>query len=547
MDPYSYTWLFAIGLVLAFADAFGIGSNDVANSFATSVGSRSLTFKQAVGIAVFTEFGGAVLLGAGVADTIKNKIISINQFADAPEALMLAFVCALFGSAIWVNAASHYGWPVSTTHSITGAIAGAGVAAFGINTVEWSWKGMGQIAASWFISPIVAGIFAAIIYSFTKYGIMRAKNSLKRALMTIPVYIFFTLFLCIMYIILKGGQSKTLANKVNMIAGIAAGVAGAVAIWAFIFYVPWIRRKVQDEENLRWYHVFYTPFVPVQEKDAGYAERLDNLYKEHGKAFVVKEGQQPAEGEKEGEASVVSVDKTSDVTITEEPAHATASLAKLDEKPARTYNPFVIVKNIFNDNLNRDVVSLQSQHVADIHARAVRYESKTEHLYSFTQILTASFASFAHGSNDVSNAVGPLAAIYAIWESGVLPKSSVPVPIWILVLGGIAIDFGLIFVGWRIMQKLGNNLTYHTPSRGFSMEFGAALTVISASYMQLPVSTTHCITGATVGVGLCNGNLKAVNWRMIAWCFFGWILTVPCAGVIAGCMFALLSRAPKIL
>ncbi|KAJ3039382.1 Na+/Pi symporter [Rhizophlyctis rosea] len=550
MEAYTYTWLFGIGIVLAFADAFGIGSNDVANSFATSVGSRSLTFKQACGIAIFTELGGAILLGAGVADTIKNKIITISQFSNAPEALMLAFVCALFGSAIWVNSASHFGWPVSTTHSIVGAVAGVGIAAYGVNTVDWSWKGMGQIIASWFISPVVAGIFASIIYCITKFGIMRSKNSLQRALATIPVYIFCTLFLCIMYIILKGGRSKSLADQVPVIAGIAAGVSAGVAIWAIIFYVPWMRRKIVGEENLRWYHVFYTPFVPTQEKDASYLERLDAMY-EHNHAFD-KEEKPTTEGEKD-EIAVVSVDKNqSDVTITEQPAAteqagAAAPLATLDEKPARTYNPYILLKNLVNDNLNRDVVSLQSQHIADVHARAVKYDNKTEHLYSFTQILTASFASFAHGSNDVANAVGPLAAIYAIWTSGVLPKSSVEVPIWILILGGIAIDLGLLFVGWRIMQKLGNNLTYHTPSRGFSMEFGAALTVISASYMQLPVSTTHCITGATAGVGLCNGDIKAVNWRMLAWCFFGWILTVPCAGVVAGCLFALLSRAPKLM
>ena len=176
MEPYTYTWLFGIGIVLAFADAWGIGSNDVANSFATSVGSGSLTFKQAVGIAIFTELGGAILLGAGVADTIKNKIISISDFADAPEALMLAFVCALAGSALWVNSATHWGLPVSTTHSIVGAVAGVGIAAFGVNTVDWSWKGMGQIIASWFISPVVAGIFASIVYLLTKYGVRLALN-----------------------------------------------------------------------------------------------------------------------------------------------------------------------------------------------------------------------------------------------------------------------------------------------------------------------------------------------------------------------------------
>ncbi|KAJ3245997.1 Na+/Pi symporter, partial [Borealophlyctis nickersoniae] len=286
MDPYTFTWLFGMGIVFAFFDAFGIGSNDVANSFATAVGSRTITLKNACFIAVFTELGGAILLGSGVAETIKNKIITIALFNNHPETLMLGFVCALFGSALWVNTASHYGLPVSTTHSIVGAVAGIGITAFGGNAVDWGWTGMGKIIASWFISPVVAGIFASIVYLITKFGVMRSPNALARGLITVPIYVLITMFVSITYIILKGGKSKDLSSNMGLALGIAAGVAAAVAIWSQVFYVSWLKRKLVNHEAMRWYHVFYAPFVPTQPKDETIATRLDDRFLQHGEQDV---------------------------------------------------------------------------------------------------------------------------------------------------------------------------------------------------------------------------------------------------------------------
>ena len=194
-----------------------------------------------------------------------------------------------------------------------------------------------------------------------------------------------------------------------------------------------------------------------------------------------------------------------------------------------------------------DVASHQGdQQIKALHDDAVKYCSQTEYLYSFLQIATSAFASFAHGSNDVSNAVGPISAIYSIWSTGEVPGSKTSVPIWILAYGGVAIDLGLFFLGFCVMRNLGNNLTYHSPSRGFSMELGAALTVITASFLGVPVSTTHCITGATVGVGLCSGKLKSINWKMIGWTMFSWLLTLPIVGLIAGGLNYIFLNSPKL-
>jgi solute carrier family 20 (sodium-dependent phosphate transporter) len=165
-------------------------------------------------------------------------------------------------------------------------------------------------------------------------------------------------------------------------------------------------------------------------------------------------------------------------------------------------------------------------------------------MYSFLQILTASTASFVHGANDVSNAIGPFATIYEIWHTARI-SSSAPVPTWILAFGGGAIVLGLWTYGYNIMKNLGNRLTLHSPSRGFSMELGSAVTVVMATRLKIPISTTQCITGATVGVGLCSGSWRTINWRMVAWIYFGWLITLPVAGIMSGCLMGIIINAPQ--
>ncbi|KAG9086590.1 Na+/Pi symporter [Ceratobasidium sp. UAMH 11750] len=212
--------------------------------------------------------------------------------------------------------------------------------------------------------------------------------------------------------------------------------------------------------------------------------------------------------------------------------------------------PFVV--KMFTHGTTVDVLAMQAdgqskeaRRLQDMHARAAQYDNRTEHLYSFLQVLTAATASFAHGSNDVSNAIGPFATIYFTWHTGTFAGGKSPVAIWMLAFGGAAIVIGLATYGYNIMRVLGNRLTLHSPSRGFSMELGASIAVVMASQLAVPVSTTQCITGATIAVGMCNGDLKALNWRMFAWIFFSWVLTVPCAGILSGCLFGIIANAPR--
>ncbi|KAI7147098.1 hypothetical protein KC352_g28976 [Hortaea werneckii] len=211
---------------------------------------------------------------------------------------------------------------------------------------------------------------------------------------------------------------------------------------------------------------------------------------------------------------------------------------------------FKLAKKAFFHGVDRDIVAEQKKKsiltgdLDKMHAEAQFFDNKTEHLFSFLQVMTAATASFAHGSNDVSNSIGPLATIFLIWNSGELSSKS-PVPIWVLVFGGAAIVIGLWTYGYNMMRNLGNRLTLHSPSRGFSMEFGSALTVVMATRLELPISTTQCITGATVGVGLCTGTWRAINWRMILWIYGGWIITLPVTGIISGCLMGIIINAPR--
>ncbi|ORZ25278.1 phosphate transporter [Absidia repens] len=538
MQPGDYTWIFGFGMVFAFMDAYRIGANDVSNAFATSISSGSLTLIQASIIACFTEFLGALLLGSGTSETIKGGILSVSNFVEQPEMLMLAMLCAVFGSAVWVVFASNRGWPVSTTHSIVGAICGVGIAAFGGDSLKWEWGGISSIITSWFLSPIAAGIVAAILYTITKYTVLRRADSFNWGLRLVPVYFFFTTAINAFYIIYKGAPGTDAAKlSVGVIIGISFGIGAFFALFAWFFFVPWVRRRVKHHEDLRWYHVFITPFLSKRPT----LQQADTEM--HAPTAAVSEG--------DDDKSLV------DEKITNKNDQAesieTNEQQKDGENPAAPpSSKFAQLKakaiNAAMHGLRQDVRNLSSEHLKKVHAAATLYDDDAEYLFSFLQILTACMASFAHGSNDVANAVGPLASIFDIWQTAVVDVGGkVAVPIWILAYGGAAIDLGLLTLGYKVMRKMGNNITYFTPSRGFCAELGAALTVLTCSKLGLPVSTTHCITGATAGVGLCNGNLGAVNWKMIGWCFFSWVITLPAAGLMAGLLFAFGSNAPNLV
>ncbi|KAG0262847.1 Na+/Pi symporter [Actinomortierella ambigua] len=519
MQVHDYTFLFVMGLVFAFLDAYGIGANDVANAFATSVGSGSITLLQALIIACFCEFGGAFLLGANTTDTIKGKIVDTALYSAQPELLMLTMVCALMGSSTWVLFASSRGWPVSTTHAIIGAITGAGIAAFGADSILWTE--IGKIALSWIISPVASGVVCSIIFLITKYAILNHENSFRRGLNAIPIYFGLAITINIFYIIYKGVNNSDIKNQILVPVGIAFGAGAGVALWCFFFLRPFLRRRIEDNENLRWFHLFICPFVSKREK---------------APEMVAESGDIGAKGSKEANVDAADVEANSDLV----------KMEKEDNRNVvtRTWSKFV---NRLLFGIRYDIHGEQNAQIESVHANAIKFDNDTEKLYSSLQVVTACFTSFAHGSNDVSNAIGPLATIFYVWENANVEIKKAPVPVWILVFGGVAIDLGLLTYGYKVMRTLGNKITYLSPTRGFSAELGTSVTILTCSKLGLPVSSTHCITGATTAIGLLSGGgFKSLNWRLLIGIFGGWVLTLPAAGITAGLVFAFAGRSPTI-
>ncbi|ODQ51544.1 phosphate transporter [Saitoella complicata NRRL Y-17804] len=563
-----FDYIFALGLIFAFLDAYGIGANDVANSFATSVSSRSLTLMQACFLAAICEFLGALLLGARVTNTIKDGIINIDMFTESPSVLMLAMWCALVGSSSWVLLATRLGLPVSTTHSIIGAIVGVGIAANGGKGVKWGYDGVARIVSSWVIAPFIAGAFALTIFMLTKYFVLKRQDPLRAGFIAIPIYFGFTSGILTMMIVWKGAPGLDLDELgAGTIIGAVLGVAGVVAAICIFFFVPYLhRRLVREDPTVRWYHFFLGPYLWKAERlpfpGAANAVAIKDYFNGGLASGDMELGKtQPTPSADEITSSTSNDDVNAAAAA---PAAGATTLEDLEKHEIR--GPWILPSNIWIflryrlpklalRGMQVDVVNEQAraQHagdkgairVAEMHARAAQYDNKTEHLYSFLQVLTACTASFAHGANDVSNAVGPLVVIYQVWKSGVVPGSKSDVPVWILAFGGAAIVIGLSTYGYNIMRNLGNRLTPHSPTRGFSMELGAALTVVLATRLNIPVSTTHSITGATVAVGMANGDLKVINWKLLIWIFGGWIITLPIAGTVAGCLMAIIVHAPR--
>ncbi|KAK4446596.1 phosphate-repressible phosphate permease [Podospora aff. communis PSN243] len=573
MPLHQWDYLFAIGTIFAGLDAWNIGANDVANSWATSVGSQSVTYMQAMILGSIMEFGGALGVGARVADTIRTKVVDTSLFKADPGVLMLGMVCAVTASSIYLTIATRFGLPVSTTHSIMGGVIGMGVAAVGADGVQWVGKGTGlgavnsgvvQVFLAWIIAPGLSGIFGAIIFTITKYGVMLRKNPVWKAFFLVPLYFGVTACLLTMLLLWKGGN-YTITLTDPEVAGTIVGVGAAWALVIAFFLNPWLYRVVIKEDwQLRWWHIFMGPLL-LRRADPPPAPE-GQLLKDYYAGHLTKEELDARRAAQRGDVEVVGAEATaengekkigSDVSEPDVPPPPKAPVKKLvGPKPEGAWYTgavlFWYIKWALLRGVDQDVVNMQnkksvmSSDVEELHAHAPHYDNRAEHMYSFLQVMTAATASFTHGANDISNAIGPYATVYQIWNDGALPaKDKSEVPIWILVYGGALLVIGLWTYGYNIMKNLGNRITLHSPSRGFSMELGSAVTVIMATRLKLPISTTQCITGATVGVGLCSGTWRTINWRMVTWIYLGWFITLPMTGIISGCLMGIIINAPR--
>ncbi|ROT35085.1 phosphate-repressible phosphate permease [Sodiomyces alkalinus F11] len=581
---HQYDYLFAFGTIFAFLDAWNIGANDVANSWANAVASRSITYLQAMCGASVMEFAGAFGVGARVADTIRTKVVDTAQFDDNPALLMLGMVCAVVASSTYLTFATKVGFPVSTTHSIMGGVIGMGVASLGAQGVQWVADGPGtakissgvvQVFVAWIIAPALAGIFAALIFTVTKYTVLLRSNPALKGIFAVPAYFAVTGMLVSMLLIWKGGAYEVNLTE-QQVPGVIVAAGAAWGLLIALFLCPWLYRVVIKEDwQLKWYDAFRGPLLlrrgEVPPAPADYKGPVRNFYQGrlNREQLAARRAREVAAN---GDSAVLA-----NVDIEAQHAHDdgngsppsdTLSIPPPEEErlpqhkslvgprpDAPWYSGKTIwwgLKFLVLRGVDKDVVGSQNEKnvvggdIEEMHARAQHFDNRAEFLYTFLQVMTSSAASFVHGANDVSNAIGPYATIYQVWQSGAVPPAGeASVPLWILAFGGVAIVIGIWTYGYNIMRNLGNRLTLQSPSRGFSIELGSVVTIIMATRLKLPVSTTQCITGATVGVGLCNGDWRAINWRMVGWIYTGWIITLPVAGIISGGLLGIIINAPR--
>ena len=397
---YSFFLLPAAVLVGVYM-AWNIGANDVANAMGTSVGTGAITLRQAVVIAAIFEFAGAFLVGSNVTNTIRKGILDPGPFLQDPEALVRGMFAALVGAAVWLHIATHFGLPVSTTHSIIGAIIGFGILNAGFGAINYGV--LGSVVGSWFLSPVMGGLISFTMFTYIRRTILTARDP-REAIQGKDLYLMAMVFAVLtLSIIYKGLKNLKLDLPVWEAIGIAllsGAVLGTLGSWTIRKYLI---RGVEGVE---------------------YAERV----------------------------------------------------------------------------------------------------------FRWLQIVTAAYVAFAHGANDVANAIGPLAVVVA-GIRGAIVSLSVPVPLWLLGLGGVGIVVGIATYGKRVIETIGKKITDMTPSSGFSATFGAATTVLLFSKLGMPISTTHTLVGSVIGVGLARG-ISALNLGMIWTILKSWVATIPIAAGI---------------
>lgn len=441
--------------------AWNIGANDVANAMGTSVGSGALTLRQAVMIAAVLEFAGAFLFGSHVSETIQSGIVDSNVFKD-PMIVVYGMLASLLSAGIWLQVASYFGWPVSTTHTIVGAVVGFGIVAGGIDAVYWD--NVTFIATSWVMSPLIGGILSYGIFSFLRMKIFYAPEPVKAAKRATPPICFCVLFILSLIMLYKGLSNVELKLNFFQSLVISASIGGIGYGIAQLCLRNVGNQTVKSDTEL--YH-------PELSRELEKARKHLLQVQAASKGSILYQVTDLIEG----------------------------------------------VGNL-NDTLK-------------IHSSAGRENEQyalVERIFGYLQIMSACLMAFAHGANDVANAIGPLSAAINILKTGTITANTA-VPTWALALGGFGIVVGLATWGWRVIETIGKKITELTPTRGFSAEFGAAATILVASRLGLPVSTTHTLVGSVIGVGLARG-IEALDLRTTKYIFISWLVTVPAGAVL---------------
>ncbi|ENO3598559.1 inorganic phosphate transporter [Campylobacter jejuni] len=466
--------LFILASIFGIFMAFNIGGNDVANSFGTSVGAKTVTIKQALIIAAVFELSGAIFAGAEVTKTIRSGIVIFPNSLD-PMLFVIIMLAALLSSGVWIFIATKKGLPVSTTHSIVGGIVGAsimmGLLKFdGIQTLSMvKWSEILRIAISWVASPLLGGIVAYIIYSYIDKKILKPSEKLNDDLKNIKK------------------ERKKFKEE----------------------YFLNLKTKSQEEQ------IKELSAIALDEE-----EQENNFYRNKMKEFK----------EQEKDIDIYSILKTHMPIIACIAAAIISAMFLF--KGLNNVSTLDILQNFWIIGIIGTISYVVTFAIVKI-VKKTELNKTTDRIFSWFQIFTASSFAFSHGANDIANAIGPFAAILDVLKNGTINAAS-PVPFAALAMFGVALVVGLWFLGKEVITTVGSKLATIRPTTGFSAELGASIVILLATQFGIPVSSTHILIGAILGIGVYNKN---ANWIMMKPIGLAWIITLPAAGIMAALVF----------
>ncbi|GLC32995.1 hypothetical protein PLESTB_000382400 [Pleodorina starrii] len=497
-----YLWLVVVGSFAAFAFGWGTGSNDVANAFGTSVGAKTLTLKQAVIIAAIFEFVGALVLGRVSTSTIAGGIAQITYFQREPEIYAYGMICALTVGFVWQALASFWELNVSATHSIIGAIIGFSLVYGGGPAVNWAtpdktsfppYKGVVPIILSWFVSPVLTGACAALFFFVTRTLVLRREKSYQLSFWVLPVMVLFTSWINIYFVFTKGAKKTFQSDGDDWTDGKAAWVAACCAAGLSFLTIVIVLPL------LKW--------------------RADKKFS------------QDTDKQREDEEAAKAKAKEEEADRTESGSKFIKAMSSL--KRAAMHGLEVDIHQVVEE----DPI------VAAIHENAEVFDPKAEYAFSYLQVFSAICVIFAHGAGEVGYMAGPLATIWFAVKTGSLP-SKVSAPIWCILISALGLVLGLATYGYNVTRAMGTRMAKLSPTRGYAAELATATIIMIAAQYGLPTSSSQCITGGIVGIGMMEGK-SGVNWMFLVRQFASWIATLVLVGLSTAALFAQGVYAPS--
>jgi phosphate/sulfate permease len=526
-----YKWMTIAAVIFGFFMAFGIGANDVANAFATSVSAKSITLKQAVLIAAICEFLGAMLLGASVTSTIRKGIIDGDMYTDEPDVLMYGMLAALVSASIMMMIANFLALPISTTHTIIASIVGFSLAAKGFQSVIW--KTVGLIFVSWVAAPAITGVFGALFFWIIRRFVLRSENPYKRCVAIYPMTIFLAVGLDIFMVLYKAGKNNAQIKEWGLKFQLPAAF-GISAVLAVVFYFaiqPLLERRIAAKFD--------------KEDGDGDVESGPDASPEKVEEQAVDETVKELSCNGSSKGSAADEVVVDDYNKDQENAEASSDGKKSKRKSLMRMASQSFQK-LGDATINRDIEAeafAMSKNTQEMWESGENFDPKAEMMFSYLQVLTACLLSFAHGANDVANAIAPLSAVLLIYETGHI-SSKAPVQKWVLALGGAGIVFGLALYGYKLIISLGYRMVKVSPARGFAIELSAATVVVVASFLGIPISTTQCKVGGTTAVGMFDGKKGVDPWFLFK-VVMGWVLTFFGVCILNAGIFAFGYYAPS--